>query len=222
MKTFLTTMILLSAITFTATAQFKLGGSIGLSSSKAKTDAFSGYDEVLSISKTPITLDAIYSVNKMLSFGSGLWLNAKGIKLNDNYNGGNYKSYAYSINYITLPLYLQVSFQATNKFLISPYLGGFTSFATGGSKVTKEQNSTGTANSNMALDFDKLKWATGDKGLLLGINLEYKLKNASVFLRPAYQSSFTDIDESNYLFKNRLTSFSLGYLVTITKPTVKK
>jgi hypothetical protein len=225
MKTIITTtaILILSISCFMANAQIKLGASAGISSSKAKSDLFPSYDEIKSITKFPITLDAVYSINKIIGIGSGLWLNTKGIKVQDNYNAGGYKAISYNINYITLPLYMQVSLKATDKINVCSSIGIYKSFATGGTKITTEKSSTSSSVANKAIDFDQAQWSTGDNGLLLGFSLEYKFKNGNLFLKPGYQSGFTDIDKGNYIFKNRLTTLSLGYLVTInSKPAIKK
>jgi Outer membrane protein beta-barrel domain len=210
------TIALVALLSQTTIAQVKIGGSLGIGGSKAKTDYFNNSVGLKSLLTIPVQVNAEFGIGKQLVLATGLFFNSKGVVGKETYSSGNYDQRSFKMSCLDIPIYVKIKVYDKQNISILPMFGMYVSTNIGGKVTTSSKTNTSTNNSSKDLDLDYYKFKGNDFGYLLGVNLEYKIKSGSIYARPMYQGGFNDIHEgTNYLWKNRLTQLNIGYLYTI-------
>jgi Outer membrane protein beta-barrel domain len=216
LKIYTITIALVALMSQTTTAQVKIGGSIGIGSSKAKTDIFDNDYSLSGITVVPVQLNAEIGLGKQVSLGTGLFLNSKGVTGRQTYSSGAYDQKSFRMTGFDIPLYLKIKVYDKQNLSLYPIVGAYTSKLTGGTITSAYKSNTTSNNSSKDIDYDLIKIKTSDYGFMLGFTAEYKIKNGTLFARPMYQAGLNDISTyGNEILKHRLTQLNIGYLYTL-------
>jgi hypothetical protein len=203
-----------------ANAQFSIGASLGISSSKAKYDLTSGFSEIKksSLVGVPISLLAEINLSRNIRLSTGFSLLKKGLVLKSTYTGGDYDKFTYNLSYIEVPASLKIYFINKNSLRLFGIVGPQISFMAKGILKSEEKDGSVTNSTSKRIVPKDDGFETIDLGIRIGAGVEYVAPFGSLFLSPIFHKGFTNLDSKKVFdFKNNLLSFNVGYLYTFKK-----